>query len=470
MEANLKKTEHPQEETMTEARPINVVDTIDRLPIGRFQVLALTLCGLVAILDGFDTQAIAFVAPVMAREWSMDVAAFGPIFGAGLLGLMVGALVMGPIADRIGRRWAVLLSTAIFGVFALLTAATHDFAGLFAYRFLTGIGLGGAMPNIIALASEYSPRRNRATLVTLMFCGFPLGAVLGGLVSANLLSAFGWPSVFVLGGVLPLLLLPVLYVLLPESIRFLVSQHTASATVAALLGRIDRRTSYASTDRFVIGEPVLPGLPVSHLFTESRAAGTLLLWTVFFSNLLILYFLINWLPSVLQQAGLPIERAIIGTVLLNAGGIAGGLVLGRIIDHRGPFGVLTIAYAVAALFVAAIGLFGSPVGLIMAIITLAGFFVIGAQFCMNVLAASYYPTAIRSTGVGWALGIGRIGSIVGPVLGGIVLSLGWNTAELFLATAAPALVASMAVFVLGLRSTATERAHAGAQISAGPVG
>jgi len=468
--ANLKKTEHPQEETMTEAQPIDVVDAIDRLPIGRFQVLALTLCGLVAILDGFDTQAIAFVAPVIAREWSMDVAAFGPIFGAGLLGLMVGALVMGPIADRIGRRWAVLLSTAIFGVFALLTAAAHDFAGLFAYRFLTGIGLGGAMPNIIALASEYSPRRNRATLVTLMFCGFPLGAVLGGLVSANLLSAFGWPSVFVPGGVLPLLLLPVLYVLLPESIRFLVSQRTASATVAALLERIDRRASYASTDRFVIGEPVLPGLPVGHLFTESRAAGTLLLWTVFFSNLLILYFLINWLPSVLQQAGLPIERAIIGTVLLNAGGIAGGLVLGRIIDHRGPFGVLTIAYAVAALFVAAIGLFGSPASLVMAIITLAGFFVIGAQFCMNVLAASYYPTAIRSTGVGWALGIGRIGSIVGPVLGGIVLSLGWSTAELFLATAAPALVASMAVFVIGLRSTATERAHTRAQISAGPVG
>jgi AAHS family 4-hydroxybenzoate transporter-like MFS transporter len=301
-----------------------------------------------------------------------------------------------------------------------------------------------------------------------MFCGFPLGAVLGGLVSAGLISAFGWPSVFVLGGVLPLLLLPVLYVLLPESIRFLVSQRTASATVAALLGRIDRRASYVSTDRFVIGEPVLPGLPVSHLFTQSRATGTVLLWTVFFSNLLILYFLINWLPSVLQQAGLPIERAIIGTVLLNAGGIAGGLVLGRIIDRRGPFGVLTIAYAVAALFVAAIGLFGSPVGLVMAIITLAGFFVIGAQFCMNVLAASYYPTAIRSTGVGWALGIGRIGSIVGPVLGGIVLSLGWSTAELFLASAAPALVASMAVFLIGLRSTATERAHTSTQISAGP--
>src|SRR5262245_46888978 len=326
-----RKTKHPQEETMTEARLIDVVDTIDRLPIGRFQVLALTLCGLVAILDGFDTQAIAFVAPVMAREWSMDVAAFGPIFGAGLLGLMVGALIMGPLADRIGRRSAILLSTAIFGVFALLTAAAYDFAGLFAYRFLTGIGLGGAMPNIIALASEYSPRRNRATLVTLMFCGFPLGAVLGGLVSANLLSAFGWPSVFVLGGVLPLLLLPVLYVLLPESIRFLVSQRTASATVAALLGRIDGRASYASTDRFVIGEPVLPGLPVGHLFTESRAAGTLLLWTVFFSNLLILYFLINWLPSVLQQAGLPIERAIIGTVLMNADVFAGARELGEIV-------------------------------------------------------------------------------------------------------------------------------------------
>lgn len=439
---------------MPQAGKHDVAQLIDQSPLGRYQIRAIVLCALVALLDGFDTQAIAFVAPVIAAKWSRDVSTFGPIFAAGLLGLMFGALALGPAADRIGRKRVIIASTLWFGTFSILTVLATSIEALLAYRFLTGLGLGGAMPNIIALTSEYAPRRIRATLVTVMFCGFPLGAVLGGAASSQLIVAFGWKSVFLLGGVLPLLLVPVLVIALPESIRYLVGRGGDQRKVLAAVQCIDTEKRYDETDVFVVPEERLEGVPVKHLFRDGRTVGTMLLWIVFFSNLLILYFLINWLPSVLQQAGLPIERAIIATVLLNAGGIIGGLLLGRFVDKRGPSGVLVMSYALAALFVAAIGIIGSTVGAIMATVFVAGFFVIGTQFCMNALAASSYPTSVRATGVGWALGIGRIGSVVGPVIGGLLLSLGWSSTTLFLAVAVPALVSAIAVALLKTQTRA----------------
>ncbi len=431
---------------MNNDRIHDISEIIDRSRVSGFQKWAIALCALVAILDGLDTQAIAFVAPAIASEWSMDPSSFGPIFGAGLLGLTLGALILGPLADLIGRKIVIILSTIWFGAFSLLTIYASSTGELLALRLLTGIGLGGAMPNIIALTSEYAPRRVRATLITLMFCGFPLGAVLGGLASSGLIAVFGWKSVFVLGGVLPLLLAPLLYFSLPESIRYLVVKGGQGRKVAAIVRRIDPAGDYRDDDGW-LKEVDLPGLPIRHLFSEGRAVGTLTLWVIFFSNLLIMYFLINWLPSVLRQAGLPIERAIIATVLLNAGGIVGGLILGRIVDRRGP-GILFASYGLAALAIAGIGLVGANVGLIMVAVFISGFFVIGTQFCMNAMAASFYPTSMRSTGVGWALGVGRIGSIIGPVIGGVLLALGWETTTLFLVVAVPAVVSALAVATL----------------------
>jgi AAHS family 4-hydroxybenzoate transporter-like MFS transporter len=420
--------------------------------------MTIVLCSLVAILDGFDTQAIAFVAPVIARELNFEMSAFGPIFGAGLLGLTVGALAFGPAADRLGRKPVIVISTAVFGIFALLTPTVHSINGLLLFRFLTGLGLGGAMPNIIALTAEYSPRGRRATLVTLMFCGFPLGAVLGGLISSKLIPAFGWPAVFYLGGILPLLLMPFLLWGLPESIRYLVARGTLQERCVAILRRVDPAGGYTAATRCILPEERSAGTSIRQLFTDGRAVATGLFWLVFFSNLLMMYFLINWLPAVLQQAGLPIERAIIATVVLNAGGIVGGLILGSMVDRRPPFGILTAAYAAAAVFVAAIGAVGTSIPVIMAAIFAAGFFVIGSQYCLNALAANFYPTMLRSTGVGWALGIGRIGSIIGPVLGGVMIGMGWTTSQLFVAVAVPAVVASIGVYLIGTQSKAAPTA------------
>jgi AAHS family 4-hydroxybenzoate transporter-like MFS transporter len=433
---------------MPNKNEVNVSELIDQEKLGRYQIWVIVLCGIIAVLDGFDTQAIAFVAPVIADTWGMKVSAFGTVFGAGLFGLTIGALFFGPVADRFGRKNVLLLSMFIFGLFALLTAGATSMNELLIYRFLTGIGLGGAMPNIIAMTAEFSPKRIRNTMITAMFCGFPFGAVLGGLISSRMIPVFGWESVFFLAGIPPLILIPLLIKVFPESIRFLVNKDVKPDRVAQILNRIKPSGQYSKDDIFFIPEVKLSGFSVKHLFTNGLAKSTLLLWVVFFMNLLILYFLINWLPSVLQQAGFPIEKAIISTVLLNLGGIIGGILISRLMDKREPYKILISSFALAFLFVAVIGFVGTSIFLVMVLAFLSGFFVVGAQFCINALASSIYPTSIRSTGVGWALGIGRIGSIVGPVLGGLMLSLNWEIKDIFLATSIPALIAAIAILML----------------------
>ncbi|MGE3989490.1 MFS transporter [Pseudorhodoplanes sp.] len=430
-----------------ENRVVNVLDVIDRDPLGRFRVVTIGLCAIVALLDGFDTQAIAFVASAIAQDWKVNIATFGAVFAAGLFGLMLGALIMGPVADRFGRKKIIVFATAWFGACSLLTAWVTDIQTLVLVRFLTGLGLGAAMPNIIALTSEYAPRHRCTTLVTLMFCGFPMGALLGGIVSVKLIAEFGWGSVFIVGGLAPLAMAIILAIWLPESIRYVVTRGTEAKTACEICQAIHREGVYTPQHSFVLDEERLVGSPIKHLFTRNRAAGTIALWVVFFSNLLLLYFLVNWLPSVLQRAGMPIDRAIVGVVALNAGGIIGGLLLGKIIDKVGPYMVLALTYLAAAPLVAAIG-FIESFGGVIAVILCAGFCVLGAQFGINALAANYYPTRMRSTGVGWALGMGRIGSIVGPLLGGLMITAHWTTEMIFGVTAVTALLAAIAVFVI----------------------
>ena len=431
-----------------DVRPVNLNEFLDSGRFSLTQASIVGFCALVAMLDGFDTQSIAYVAPVIAREWGLEISAFGPIFGAGLFGLMLGALIFGPAADRYGRKRMLVVSVVIFGFGALMTPLARSLDGLLIIRILTGVGLGGAMPNLIALTLECAPRRLRATVVTIMFCGVPLGATLGGLVSVWMIPNFGWASIFYLGGILPLVLGISLAFWLPESVSYLITAGATQSDVHQALSQITHRQIDGAAI-FAIDEEKLTGASVSHLFKEGRAAKTLLVWLAFFMNLLVMYFLINWLPTLVREVGLQLSAAIFSTVLLNLGGAIGGVALGRLIDRAGPFSVLSAAYALAAVAIFFVAASAGNVAIMMSSVFLAGMGIIGAQIGMNALTAELYPTAIRSSGVGWALGVGRIGSIIGPVVGGALIAENIGTTAVLNLAAVPALVAAAAVFTLG---------------------
>lgn len=433
-------------------QPVDVAEFIDRAAVSGFQVTLMVICGLVAMLDGFDAQLIGYVVPAIAKGWGIEGAAIGAsfkwVFAAGLFGLTIGALLGGPMADRIGRKSVMLASVVTFGLFTLASTAAETVPQLTLLQFLTGLGLGGAMPNTIALTAEYAPSRLRTTLITAMFVGFPIGNVVAGLVSVPLMDRFGWPGVFYFGGLAPLILVPVASALLPESVRFLVARRQAGSRVAAILRRIQDDPRLAGDTQFLLPEKELAGLPMKHLFLEGRAAGTLLLWVAFFINLLIIYFFVSWLPLILRQVGLSAEHSIWTAALFNTGGALGGVGIGWLTDRGEPYRLIIGFFAAGALAIAAIALAGGSLPLLVATIFLAGLTVVGAQFGINALAARIYPTHVRSTGVSWGLGIGRLGSIVGPYIGGVLLQLRWDPHQLFLAAAVPAVIATVAMIFM----------------------
>lgn len=427
--------------------PVDVAEFIDRAGVSPFQITTLVICGLVAMLDGFDAQLIGYVIPAIAKEWGIQGPAIGGTFKWaifwGLIGLTLGALTGGPLADRFGRKTVMLVSVAIFGAFSIVTAGATDIASLSLFRFLTGLGLGGSMPNTIALTAEYSPHRIRTTLITVMFTGFPVGNVAAGLVSVPLIEHYGWQGVFYAGGIAPLVLLPIALLLLPESVRFLVARRRNAERVAATLARIAPDPALRPDTHFTLPETELRGLTVRHLFREGRAAGTLLLWVAFFMNLLIIYFFVSWLPQLLRQVGLSAEHSILTAALFNGGGAIGGVVVGILTDRNEPYKLIIGSFAAAVVFIAGVAFAGGSLPMLVVSIFLTGVTVVGAQNGINALAARIYPTDVRSTGVSWGLGIGRIGSIVGPFIGGVLISMGWSPNTLFLVVAVPAAIAAV---------------------------
>jgi AAHS family 4-hydroxybenzoate transporter-like MFS transporter len=433
---------------MTTATTVNVPDLIDQQKIGSFQIRILMLCALAALLDGFAAQMIGYVAPSIARDMHLGPAALTPIFAWGLVGLMLGALILGPVADRFGRKPVIVVATLFYGLITVATVKADSGTSLAVLRFLAGLGFGGVMPNAIAMTAEYSPHRRRGTTVTIMFCGFPVGASIAGFAAVPILNASGWRGVFVLAGVMPLLLAPALAALLPESIRHVVMYGRDDARVARLLARINPQLVFDERTHFVVREERAPGLPVVHLFHQGRAVATLLLWIGFFMSLIDIYFLTSWLPTVFHNAGITLALAVIATALFQGGGVVASLALGVFVDRFGAFRAVAFTFFLGAICVALLG-YAHSVASVLTCTFFAGAGIIGGQTGANALAASSYPTYIRSTGVGWALGIGRIGSIVGPVFGGIMLSMHLPLTTLFLAGAAPALIGSLAFYLMG---------------------
>jgi MFS transporter, AAHS family, 4-hydroxybenzoate transporter len=435
------------------ASVVQVDSVIDQAKWTSFQTATVLMCGIVTLVDGFDAQSIGFVAPVLAKEWGVAPSAFGPVFSASLVGMMVGALSLGPVADRFGRKLAAILALAFMGIFTLASMTSTSVESLMLVRFLTGVGLGGALPNCVALSAEYAPARWRATAIGAMFCGFPLGAMLGGLLAARIIPVFGWKSVFLIGGLTPLVLIPVLAIMLPESIRYLVVQKKSPSRILTLLRKIDPATSATEASAFAIREVnSKDGVAVKELFAHGRLAGTLLLWVAFFANLLLYYFLINWLPLLLQQAGLSLSNAILLTALLNFGGILGTIVFARSLDKAGNSRILIWAFLGCTASTVALGYSGANVPLLICAVFIAGFCANGALNNLSAVAANLYPTRVRATGIGWALGFGRVGSIAGPMIGSWLLLAKVDLAHLFSIIALPSLFAAVAMFVLNLRA------------------
>jgi len=437
---------------------LDVEQVIDQQSFGKYHLRVAGLCALSVLLDGFDAQVIGFVAPSLAQQWHIARAALSPILSSNLLGMLLGALLFGPLADRFGRKPVLVFCTLWFGIFSLLTSRADSVESMLVFRLITGFGLGGTMPNAIALTAEYMPRRIRATGVMIMFTGFTIGAAAGGLVSAALIPHFGWPSVFVLGGLLPCVAAVFLFGL-PESLRFLVLKGGEDVKVGKILHRLAPGVTVPPGTSFTAGEHREPGFVVKQLFTQGRAKLTLLLWVIYFMSLLDLFFLNSWLPTILHDSGLTLRQAILITTMFQVGGAVASIILGRFIDRMTSYRVLAWAYLGACVSVFFVGAASTSVALGTIVVFAAGFCVVGAQTGANSLTAESYPTGIRSTGTGWALGIGRIGSIVGPLVGGLLLSSELEIKRVFWVAAVPPLIAAAASFAVTPRSGRKKTVH-----------
>lgn len=378
------------------------------------------MCSMVAFLDGFDTQSIAPAAPFIAGDLGRPLSSMGAVFSASQLGFLIGAMVFGAVGDRVGRKRALLVATGVFGVASLATACVGSYGLLLLCRIVAGVGLGGVTPNFVSLACEHSPPERRAQIVTMMWAAVPFGGMSGAFVSAALIPLLSWKAVFVLGGAAPVLLLPVLQRLLPESREVLAPR--------------------------VRGSPLQS---VAALFQQQRALATLILWMISFMTWMTVVVVAFWTPTLLVRAGASTSAAASILALNNGGGVIGTLVIGSILSRVRPQRLLQMAFVAAALFIASIGSSVAVFAALALVSLLAGFFSSAVAGGILAVSANTYPTSARATGVGWALGVGRLGSIVGPLAAGVLVEGAWSIERIYLVLACPALLAAGLIFIFG---------------------
>lgn len=437
------------------AGTLDVQRFINAQPLSAYQWRVVLLCFLIVFLDGLDTAAMGFIAPALTQEWGIDRASLGPVMSAALIGMVFGALGSGPLADRFGRKLVLVGAVFLFGLFSLFSAFSANVEQLLVLRFLTGLGLGAAMPNATTLLSEYTPERLKSLLVTSMFCGFNLGMAGGGFVSAKLIPAFGWHSLLLIGGLLPLLLTLVLLLWLPESARYLVVRSKGDERVRRVLAPIAPSEVAVATGFSVPEQQTVQSRNVFRvIFSGTYSAGTLLLWLTYFMGLVIVYLLTSWLPTLLRDSGASLEQAASIGALFQLGGVLSAVGEGWAMDRFDPHRVIGVFYLLAGVFAWLVGQSLGQMTLLATLVLVAGMCINGAQSAMPSLAARFYPTQGRATGVSWMLGIGRFGAILGAWIGATLLGLGWNFEQVLTALVLPAALATAAVLVKGLVSHA----------------
>jgi len=424
---------------------LDIREHINERKMSGYQWLLLVLCFLIVATDGIDVAIMGFLAPDITREWGISKAAFGLVMSAAPLGLAAGALMVGPLSDRFGRKKLLLVSIFLFGLFNLLCAFADSVATLSLLRFLTGLGLGAAMPSTTTLLSEYVPERSRSMLLATMFTGFNLGSALVGFGAAAILPHHGWRAVLIVGGAIPLICLPFYMLLIPESVRYMVVRNASPDRIARTLRRVVG-SNIADGTTFTLSEPPVSGKqPVRTLLSSGFRSMTLALWATYFMGLLVIYLLSGWLPTLIKDAGLPIERAANLTALFQLGGTVGALVVGYCMDRFAPNRAIGVSYVMGAVFILLLASGSVTSSMFAAYVLLAGFCMSGAQTGLNAFAPQCYPTPVRATGVSWMLGIGRFGSITGSMAGGVLLSMGWTFSAVIAVLAIPATLAAISI-------------------------
>jgi MFS transporter, AAHS family, 4-hydroxybenzoate transporter len=423
--------------------------SLDKRPLTIVQLRIIVAAILLAVMDGYDVQIIGYVAPILSGLWHIDHKAFGLVFGAGLVGLAVGPLIFSPLADKCGCRPVLIGCTILYALGTLATTMADSWNMLLVLRLVTGLGLGGVLPCTVAVVSDFAPTRARNFTIAVCSSGFAIGGSLGGFVAAEMIQRFGWQSVFWVGGFVPLVMLPVLLIWFPESLPRLL----ADARLRPQLDRIVAQLVPGWNPPQTVDPKITTGMdrfPVAALFDGGFAIPTLLIWTIFLCSLLLLYFFVNWIPTVLHQLGQPLEVSNRAAAVFQLAGIFGGFSFNAIADRSGKFEwVLALAFTAAAVSCSLFGaLAGTSLPFVLISAAVTGFCVVGALGACISFAGTYYPARTRATGIGWAMGVGRLGSILGPVVGGVLLTLDLTSEALFRLFSAPALLAVVCCLLL----------------------
>lgn len=429
---------------MSQTQRLDVRELINTNPLSRYQKLVIFLGFCVIALDGFDIAIMGFIAPTLKQEWGVSNHELGFVISTALIGLALGALFSGPLADWLGRKKIIINSVFFFGFWTIATAFSQNIEQMIFFRFMTGLGLGAAMPNMSTLVSEYAPERQRSFIITVIFCGFTFGAAVGGFAASWLIPQFGWHSLMALGGILPLLFAPLLIWKLPESARFLVIKQAPVARIHAILqrcypGQVSENVS------FILPQQPIKSSAMRIVLSRDYLFGSLMLWLIYFMGLFLVYILGSWLPTLVKEIGLTVSQAAIMTALYQAGGTVGSLFAGWLMDKINPHRALGIIYAVGGLFTMAIGYAGVNFPLLCSLAFVSGACLNGANTGMNALSARFYPTQARATGSSWMHGVGRIGAILSAFAGAEMLAMGFDFRSVFLILGIPA-----ALTILGL--------------------
>ena len=431
---------------------VDVGTLVDLRPINWFHVKVAILGALVLFFDGFNTQVIGYITPQIVKNWNISASMLGPIFSSGLMGLLIGQLAIAPLSNRFGHRLLIISCTAIFGILTLLTTFASDANWLIVLRFVTGIGLGGAQPLASAMIGEFCPIKWRSTFVVFGNCGVTLGSMFAGVLAAILLSNYGWQPVLWIGGGLPIAFAFVLLFVLPESLAFLAGTDSGSYRLRGLLKKIAPGEHFGPGTRILVDPKRHASSAIIDLFRTPRLLGTLVIWCGFFVNLMVYFFVQNWLTTLLVRNGQSQQAAITITSTIQVGGLCAAFFIGPMMDRLDPYKTLSLFFASAALFVALIG--GAASWSAAAAVVVAfcvGFCLLGINKGMAAIAVHFYPTNLRSAGLGMGLGVGRGGAVLGPMVAGLLLTIGWKPEWLFYVSAAPMLVGSIALLAMHRR-------------------